>query len=298
MLDILGGINIIEKVLKWGGTLWRRHKKNPSHYLGGELSSGLDIAYRIIALFEAHDVKRTQIYRLLGDRFPEITPSLDVEKLKSLLDGDLFDRVCELFGVRKSWVEGDIGPIYTPVPLYKNFSEFVVFVRNLKARNLGSHCFFTALKARGPSNDLYVDAPDIAIYFSELIADLDGKQIYRHHPILGPFPWKHRPTRYHLCAFLNVVDRTDHFSVKGYFAPPNHIAKVSAGEVIPLYQVKASVGWHPENYGYPFGHTIGRLELGDWRGTLEYLGESEEFGFLNSNFAVKVFEETPGAGAK
>ncbi len=192
--------------------------------------------------------------------------------------------------MRKSWVEGDVGPIYTPVLLYKNFPAFVDFVRTLKERNPDDCCFFTALKARGTSDDLYADSPDIAVCFSEPIADLDGKQIYRHQPILGPFPWDHRPARYHLCAFLNVVDRTNLLSVKGYSAPPKYIAKVSAGEAIPLYRVKASVGWHPEDYGYPFGHTIGRFKTEEWQGMLEYFGDPDESKSLNSNFAVRMFE--------
>ena len=109
MMDIAGGISIFDRVLGLGRHLFGQYRKNPSLYLEGKLTSGLELAYRIIALFEAHDVSRTQIYRLLGKEFPDIKPSLNAEALQPLISAELIAHVADLFGVRKAWLEGEAG---------------------------------------------------------------------------------------------------------------------------------------------------------------------------------------------
>lgn len=60
-------IGLIKPLRKIWHDLYGLYKKNPSHYLEGRLTTGLDVAYRALALFEAHGVKRTQIYCILGE---------------------------------------------------------------------------------------------------------------------------------------------------------------------------------------------------------------------------------------
>jgi hypothetical protein len=105
-------IGLIEPLRKIWRDLYGLYKKNPSHYLEGRLTTGLDVAYRVIGLFEAHGIKRTQIYRILGETFPEITPSLDAEKLQTMLNEALIRKICDLFGVRRAWLEGEDERIY------------------------------------------------------------------------------------------------------------------------------------------------------------------------------------------
>jgi hypothetical protein len=289
-MDIAGGVSIFEKLFKGGKYLLGQYRKNPSYYLDGELTSGLDVAYRIIALFEAHDVKRTQIYRLLGDRFPEIKPSLDAEHLQTLLNGELFDSVCEIFGVRKAWVEGEAGRIYDPLYHYKDLSAFGRFAHELKERNPEKLCLLTALKPSGTSESLYVDSPNVALFFSEQIVELDGKIIYRHHPIYDEFPWDHVPARYHLCAFFNIVYEAPLFPIKGYNVAQKHVDKVSAGEAIPMHKTKVTGIWHPGDYAYPIGQFNGNVKLDDWQGLLKYFDAREERTLLKGSSA----EETTG----
>jgi len=279
----------LEKVFKGVNYLWRRYKENPSSYLEGTLKDGPSIAYRIIALFEAHDVKRTQIYRLLGEKFPDIKPTLDAKKLESLLNGEIIDTVCEMFGVKKAWVEGEAGPIYDTQDYSKNLPAFVDFVRDLMVRTHENICILTALKPSQTGNDLYKDNPDIALFFSEQIAELDDKIIYRYHPFCGPFLWDHTPTRYHLGAFLNIADRTGNLKVKGYLVSQKQISKLSDGKTIPHYRMKTTGRWNPEDYGYPEGvTTIGKLKKEDWRGLLEYFDKADESKILNSDYEVKT----------
>ena len=285
MIDIAGGISIFDRGLGFGRHLFGQYRKNPSLYLEGKLTSGLELAYRIIGLFEAHDVSRTQIYRLLSKEFPDIKPSLNAEALQPLISAELIANISELFGVRKAWLEGEAGHIYDPLGHYKNISAYVDFIRDLKDRNPDELCFLTALKSARTAEDLYVDQPDIALFFSEPIAEIDDKTIYRYHPIYGSFPWDHSPALYHLCAFFNVAYERRFLPLKGYSVSQKHLARVAAGEAIPMHHVKISGIWHPEDYAYPEGCYNGRVELGDWQGVMDY--------FKNSSVMIQCKEEDP-----
>lgn len=279
-MDIPGGLNIIEKIIKGGRFILKRRKDNSEYYLEGPLKSGLDISYRIIGLFEAHDVKRTQIYRLLGDRFPEIEPSLDARRLKSIITGELIEYVSSLFGVKKTWIEGEAGRIYEPLVHYKNLSGFNNYIERLGKKEADSFNLLTAIKSAGTSADIYSDCPRISLFFSEPIAAFDGKAIYRHQPILGPLPWDHSPARYHLSAFFNIAYETRNVVLKGYDVSRKHLEKVSCGEAIPMHKTKIMGIWHPEDYAYPLGLHNGHVNPDDWQAMEEYFQQRDEYRLL------------------
>jgi len=81
MFDVAGSVGVIDKLVKVGRYFFRLYKNKPSNYLGGSLSDGLEVSNRIIALFEAHHVRRTQIYHILGEMFPVILPGINAQTL-------------------------------------------------------------------------------------------------------------------------------------------------------------------------------------------------------------------------
>jgi hypothetical protein len=282
MVDVAGSVSIFEKILKAVKWLYRQYKNNPATHLNGSLESGLEVANRIIALFEAHGVKRTQIYQLLGDKFPEVTPAVDAENLKNHLSGELIKSVSTLFSVRVAWLEGEDGPIYDPLIHYKDLSEFVDFVRKLTMRNSEDHCFFFAYKSANTSDNLYVDDPHIELMFAEPLGEVGGRTILRYFPVYGPFPWGHREARYYLSAFFNAADNTPGLVVKGYSVQSSVIGKIGNGEVLPR-QVKVKKTWHPEDYGYPQGYVIGKLSHDDWSDVLRYFHADKALPALKTN---------------
>lgn len=282
MFDIAGPLSILEKIAKGGRSLYQLYRENPASYLKGTLKTGLEVAYRIIALFEAHNVKRTQIYHLLSVQFPGVTPVIEAESLKNCLSGELIKAVSELFAVRQSWIEGEDGPIYKPLIHYKNLADYVHFIGELRASNPEDHCFLYAYKSNTKSDDLYKEYPKIALVFAEPLVEIGGKTILRYYPMYGPLPWGDSVPRYHLAAFLNVADNSPNLVVKGYSVPPLHIERLGSGEIIPS-MVKIKKTWHPEDFGYPMGCSIGRLNAEDWEGLLQYFQDTDAISALDTN---------------
>ncbi len=64
------------------------------------------------------------------------------------------------------------------------------------------------------------------------------------------------------------------------------IVKISEGELIPGTQMKVKNIWHPEDYGYPLGSTIGKLKIEDWNQALEYFNIEEGSAKISSDFQL------------
>lgn len=174
--------------------------------------------------------------------------------------------------MRQAWVEGEDGLIYDPLVHYRDFQSFAEFVREIKSRTPQDYCFFTAYKPTRTSSNLYEECPDIALFFSEPVKQIGEKTIYRHRPVYGPLPWRHLESRYHLSAFFNVADNTPGLIVKGHSASQSNIEKLGSGKLIPSSVSPMGI-WHPEDFGYPLGSTIGKLTPEDWRNTSQYFAE-------------------------
>ncbi len=288
MIEVSTIWSILKDLLSLGRAVSNKYKKIPNRYLHGELTTGLEISYRIIALFEAHGIKRTQIYNVLKEKFPAIGPSIDATKLDSIISGDLLDFISESFGIRKVWLEGEDGPIYEPLLHYKNFEEFSCFVTDLVSNDSERVCFLTALKSISFSDDLYKSRPEVALYFSKPIFEIGDNIIYRYYPIYGTFPWGHGPAKLHVSAFFNFVDRARGILPIGE-SVADDIFKIAEGEMIPGPQVKIKNIWHPEDYGYPLGSTIGKLKPDDWTEVLEYFNIKDGSVKINSDFQLPPF---------
>ena len=92
---------------------------------------------RFVELFESHGVARTQIPGFLKD-FNSTLSLADVrndETLLHKLDESLLDKVCEMFGVRREWLDGVDEEVYHLHNFYKHPEQFSEFIKGLKCRN-------------------------------------------------------------------------------------------------------------------------------------------------------------------
>ena len=90
--EIDSAINLIEKVKKYFG----KAKKPPESEL---------VAARFIQLFEAHGVHRNQIPRFFGHGLTLIDLK-DNASLLLKLNEEMLEGVCQLFAVRREWLDG------------------------------------------------------------------------------------------------------------------------------------------------------------------------------------------------
>lgn len=114
--EISSGLSIFEFFLKWYRKI-RPVNQEPKE----------TIATRFFKLFEVHGVHRNQIPGLIG-RGLTIADVQSEESLLPKLDEELLNYACELFAVRREWLDGADDQIYPLHDFYKwpeKFAEFL-----------------------------------------------------------------------------------------------------------------------------------------------------------------------------
>lgn len=221
---------------------FKRQKRQKNH--------ALSVAVRFISLFKAHGIERTQIPRFLGEAFNLTLADISTDgNLLRVLDERILDEVCNLFGVRRAWIDGACEQMYDRQMHYKDLPEFARFIAQLIAKHPDEPCILHAYKPSKTSADLFKNHPDISLVLAEPISDFDGVTIYRYYPLHGPLPWGHAEARFNLYAFFTLAFSTRGLVLKGHDVPSKLISELSEGKVIPE-TIKAEGSWHPDDYAY------------------------------------------------
>ena len=189
------------KLVKQGLAIrrWWTERRNPVATLPG----------RVLQVFDAHGVQRTQIPRVLGKESGlRIEDLLSEKTLLPKLDTVLLNKIADMFGVRLEWLENGESPIYPYLGFYKNLPEFAAWARELRKKWPDVGYFVLKPKDLDPL-DKSADG-DVVVVFRACIANLGDKSIYRYFPFTEDYPWNHTPARLHLkgmcliCWGLNI----------------------------------------------------------------------------------------------
>lgn len=208
------------------------------------------VCIRFVFLFKAHGIERTKIPRFLGEKCGLTVADISTdEKLLRVLNDHILKIVCERFGVRRGWLEGDNGRIYEPQFNYKDIAQFSDFIKAMKEGHPDEFCILEAYKPTNTSPDLFKSLPDISLVFAEPIAEIDQHTIYRYYPFHGPLPWDEPSTRFNLYTFFTLAFTTHRIVLKGYEAPFKFITQIAEGKIIPT-TVRSKWIWHPDDYAF------------------------------------------------
>ncbi|ATX79135.1 hypothetical protein Ga0123461_0709 [Mariprofundus aestuarium] len=196
---------------------------------------------RFVQLFEAHGVARTQIPRFLKNHGVEISYE-DINTDSSLLkrlDEEMLEKSCEIFGVRREWLDGVDDRIYPRVGFYKNLSEFTELMSQLQTQS--DDIDLIAIKS--PKNKLDKNSDSfnspIALVIKIEIGWLGDTPIYRYIPCDDEWNWGYCKARFELKGlalfawqFRNVVF--------GCHMPQNTINNIIHGVTFPGPEIEAA----------------------------------------------------------
>jgi hypothetical protein len=205
------------------------------------------LAKRFLRLHREHGVLPIQIPRVLGIE-GQLKPNdvLNLGRLLEQLDNEMLRATCELYGVRREWLDGeDVSP-YTSPSFYKDPRAFVTFMNNLTAKHgtLRLWCF--------KSTDVPLEEVDNDDLYAVIVADnflLGERMIERYYPIHSDWPWHHQPARLDFKAMVFICWHFKIYAV-GRNAPAAEIKKVRDGINFPssLYRYQSTKRWHPGDY--------------------------------------------------
>lgn len=248
--DLFKGVSFVKKWLD------KRKTKGEAVPEGDDV---LGVAQRFVQIYKAHGIERTQIPRLLGQ---EADLNLaDVSKDENLiraLDENIINTTCEVFGVRREWLDGKDIPIYPYLWFDKDMESFINFIVELKQK----HGEVEVLVIKCPKDKLKkkeIDYP-IAMMFRGKIdqwGHFSEESIWKYYPLSDQYYfWGYERTRLQLKAMVLIAWQLD-IHIGGWQLPRKDIEDLVAGTVFPgpLLGHLLRVSWYPDDYIFANGES-------------------------------------------
>lgn len=231
--EILAAMNVLDRLSKFWA--WLRKKSTPPTE---------SVAARFVRLFETHGVHRNQIPRFFGHGLM-LKDVQDDASLLDKLDEKFLDAACELFTVRREWLDGAEKQAHPEHDFYKHPEGFVEFLDALIEANPEGN-FHGVLIAPEERDD---DAEALLI-LQEMIGTVGDKPIFRFHLCNNWFftYWK---ARAYLTACVAIAWKRKVY-VTGVTMPNKEIKPLAYGETLLGWQGEGIwfIGhrkWYPED---------------------------------------------------
>lgn len=230
--EILTGMNILEKLGKFWN--WVRGRKS---------ASTETIVTRFVRLFESHGVHRNQIPRFIGHGLT-LKDVQDDASLLAKLDEPLLEDACEMFVVRREWLDGAETQIHPCHDFYKYPEKFAGFLTSLKNNNFDADIqgVLIAPEELGDTDALLI--------LQETIGFVGEKPIYRYH-LCHNWLFTYWKARAYLTACVAIAWKENAF-VHGVRLPNKEIEKLAEGMTLlgwkdeGIWELGIAT-WHPED---------------------------------------------------
>lgn len=221
----------------------KTHAPGPGAESGSPSTEVHALVGRLMALFKAHGIERTQIPRFLG---PEAGVTLEMlaedEKLIRRLDDSFLDAVCTRFAVNREWLDGESETIYPVHDYYKDPEGFARFLNELKEANPDGLWYGCVYREKQPSRSQL----DTLIVIDEVIGRLGERDIVRHH-LIGNWVYSYWKSRAYLAACVGIA-RSSRVMLRGREAPRDWMQNHLAGRgFIRVPRAGAKGLWQPED---------------------------------------------------
>lgn len=207
--ETLSVLNIVEKLGRFVSWLQRKRRR-PQETIAG----------RFIRLFESHGVHRNQIPRFFGHGLALKDVQNDADLLTKL-DEAVLQAACDLFAVRREWLDGADAEAYSCHDFYKHPEEVAGFL--------------CALRAANPEGDLHgvLLAPkqedgEALIVLYETIGWIGDKAVCRYH-LLGNWSFSYWKSRGYLAACVAIAWKHD-VHIQGMYVDGKVIAELAEGK--------------------------------------------------------------------
>ncbi|HEY4697895.1 MAG TPA: hypothetical protein VIH29_07805 [Gallionella sp.] len=230
--ELLAGWNLIEKL----GKLWDRMR-------GRKSVPAETIVTRFIRLFESHGVHRNQIPRFIGHGLT-LKDVQDDASLLAKLDEPLLEAACEMFAVRREWLDGAELQVHPCHDFYKYPEKFGAFLIKLMNENFDAHIQGVLI---APEE---LGEADALLILQESIGFVGDKPIYRYH-LCHNWLFTYWKARAYLTACVAIAWKGK-AHIHGVRLPKKEIEKLAEGMTLLGWKGEGiwefgSVTWHPED---------------------------------------------------
>jgi hypothetical protein len=196
---------------------------------GNSVDPLLVVPSRVFQVFDNHGVAVSQIPRLI--------PELSLSQLRSLdtllnaLTPDIIQKIANLFGVQRKWLEGTTDVIYDgSYYCYKDPWKFFKEIETFKIEPFE----FPLIAFTAESKFDYTSGRDqfVLLVQREKCAELDDKTIYRYR-IIDQFLWGYFKSRTQLKAMMRIWYLKYQIPVSIFRVDKETLKFMEAGKIVP-----------------------------------------------------------------
>ena len=201
------------------------------------------IVTRFVRLFENHGVHRNQIPRFFGHGLT-LKDVQDDASLLAKLDEPMLVAVCEMFAVRREWLDCAELQVHPCHDFYKKPEEFIAFLIKLMNEN-----FDAAIEGLVIAPEELGDA-DALLILQETIGFVGEKPIYRYH-LCHNWGFTYWKARAYLTACVAIAWKEKVY-IHGVRLPKKEIERLAEGKTLLGWKGEGiwdfgCVTWHPED---------------------------------------------------
>lgn len=241
------------RFLKWKR---ERDKREQTAQKYGKWGANTTLVSRFVQLFERHGVHRNQIPRFFDHGLTLKDVNSD-EALIEKLSETLIQDACDLFAVRREWLDGVSDEIYEVHHFYKYPSEFEKFIQNLTRDSEETGRLWGKVIIPSSKNI----RSEALFFIEERIGYLGNEPICRFH-LTGAWSYDYWKCRAYLAACVSIACRNG-CHVNGSIVARKNLKNVTQGLEFIDPQLLRSSGnrWEPEDMAYDPGVFLKDLEL-------------------------------------
>lgn len=253
MINLVDGWKCFIRFLKWKR---ERDKREQTTQKYGKWGANTTLVSRFVQLFERHGVHRNQIPRFFDHGLTLKDVNSD-EALIEKLSETLIQDACDLFAVRREWLDGVSDEIYEVHHFYKYPSEFEKFIQNLTRDSEETGRLWGKVIIPSSKNI----RSEALFFIEERIGYLGNEPICRFH-LTGAWSYDYWKCRAYLAACVSIACRNG-CHVNGSIVARKNLKNVTQGLEFIDPQLLRSSGnrWEPEDMAYDPGVFLKDLEL-------------------------------------
>lgn len=197
------------------------------------------IADRFLKIFNDHDIPTVQI--------PSVFKEIELKDLSnmpdslvSVLTDEKINKVANMFGVNRDWLDGVSNMIYEPLYCYKEPEKFFEDIAGLDLSCSGGQRPIIVLT---DGDDLKKDGfngQTLVIVLVKKLCDFNGRKIYTFKIYDDDWDWKYFKCRIQLRAMFRVLFKLREVTIPMYKVDKNTLEQIISGKKIPnIYKINA-----------------------------------------------------------
>lgn len=213
-----------------------------------EANPVIQLVERFKLVYLSHGIAINQIPAFIGEHFMlKISDFKDNESILNILNEDILQWTCDVFGINRGWLDGTEERIYKHRNFYKSVHSLIQLLSELRKEYEDIEVYMIK---NGELDPQKYGKHYVIVIFKYQINTLNKKPIYSYIPVSTNWDWGYWRSRYQLKSIIYFCQRFNIY-IHGYDMETEVLTELSGGTLFPeveLDKLKVGYSWYPEDF--------------------------------------------------